>query len=107
MAAAVVALASAGAASADNSNSNSNNNDVTNVVGSAVTGRPSNENANWPPTDLSWPPNEIMNSGAGESDGNDSSGSTPIVMPTGQPAPTKTATPSTQQAQPIVPVNTP
>lgn len=110
--AAAVGRASAGAASADNSNNNTNTNDLTNVDGDYSTGATSSgENTNWPPTDLSWPPKDIMNSGADEtggSKGHDSSAATPIVMPLGQPIPADTAAPSTSETpKPIVPVNTP
>jgi hypothetical protein len=113
--AAVVAVATAGAASADNSNSNTNNNDVT-QQGSPNAGNDTGgatEKTNWPPTDLSWPPTEISNgginaSGGKKGGGNESLSATPIVMPSGQTAPTPTAAPSTaESAQPIVSVNTP
>ena len=114
--AAVVAVTTAGAATADNSNSNSNTNDVTQFGGMAAaseTGGGATEKTNWPPTDLSWPPSAVSGGGVGESGGkkggeNESSSATPIVMPSGQTAPTPTAAPSTEEtAQPIVPVNTP
>ena len=113
--AAVVAVATAGAASADNSNSNTNNNDITQLGSLAAANETggTTEKTGWPPTNLSWPPTEIMNGGASESGGkkggeNESSSATPIVMPSGQTAPTPTAAPSTEEtAQPIVPVNTP
>ena len=113
--AAVVAVATAGAASADNSNSNTNNNDITQLgsLDAANQTGGATEKTNWPPTDLSWPPSEISNGGVSESGGkkgggNESSSATPIVMPSGQTAPTPTAAPSTEEtAQPIVPVNTP
>ena len=60
----VLALAPPGVASADNSNNNTNNNDVTNVGNPNDTSARSNENTNWPPAGLSWPPNDITNSGS-------------------------------------------
>jgi hypothetical protein len=109
---AVVALAPAGAASADNSNSNTNNNDVTDVDGSDTSGSSSDENTDWPPTDLGWPPKDVMNADNGETgsnkNNNDRSATTPIVTPLGQPGPTDTATPSTPETtKPIVPVSSP
>ncbi|MBV9514071.1 MAG: hypothetical protein JO280_08550 [Mycobacteriaceae bacterium] len=112
---AAVALACAGAANADNSNNNNNNNDVTNIGGSSATDSSANENVMWPPTDLSWPPQQILNAGEGGNDnGNDNAKSnnktpaTPIVLPVGQSAPAATAAPSTSEAPtPIVPVATP
>jgi hypothetical protein len=109
--AAGVAVATAGAASADNSNSNTNNNDVTQPASLDGFGASSGatEKTNWPPTDLSWPPTEVMNGGVGESGnkkGNEteSSSTTPIVIPAGQTA----STTGTEEApKPIVPVNTP
>jgi hypothetical protein len=96
----VIALASPGVANADNSNTNTNNNDVTNVGDPSDMFARSNENTSWPPADLSWPPNDIVNSGG--------NAATPIVMPAGEPAPTKAATPRTSEAaKPIVPVSTP
>ncbi len=71
----VVALAPPGAARADNSNNNSNDNDVTNV-GNPSRFAQSNENTSWPPADLSWPPNYIVNNGG--------QNATPIVMPRGR-----------------------
>jgi hypothetical protein len=104
---ALVALAAAGAASADNSNSNSNTNDVTSIGNPNYGSNTGSEKTNWPPTDLGWPPKEIMSSGNNETNGNkgnESSAATPIVMPVGQPA----LTPSTTEApKPIVPVNSP
>lgn len=114
MAAAVLALASAGAASADNSNSNTNNNDVT-QLGSmdASDSSGASEKTNWPPTDLGWPPQEVMAGGVGDSGGkksNDNGGSAskPIVMPDGQSAAASEATPTTSEtAKPIVPAGSP
>jgi hypothetical protein len=112
----VVAVTTAGAASADNSNSNSNTNDVTQLgspsAANETGGGGATEKTNWPPTDLSWPPSAISNGGVdsgGKKGGeNESSSATPIVMPSGQTAPTPTAAPSTEAtAQPIVAVNTP
>ena len=60
----VVALAPPGVASADNSNNNTNNNDVTRVGDPSDMFARSNENTNWPPADLSWPPTDFMNSGS-------------------------------------------
>jgi len=109
--AAVVALASAGAASADNNNNNSNTNDVTSIGNPSLGNTSGSEKTNWPPTDLGWPPKEIMSSGSSETNGNkgnESSAATPIVMPVGQPAATPTAEPSTTETpKPIVPVNSP
>jgi hypothetical protein len=111
---AVVALGSAGTARADNSNSNTNTNDVTNIGdGSDTSGASSNEKTSWPPTDVGWPPKDVMNADNGETGGNTNnannrSGATAIVMPRGQPAPTDTATPSTPETtKPIVPVAAP
>jgi hypothetical protein len=72
----VVALAPPGVASADNSNNNTNNNDVTNVGNPSDMSARSNENTNWPPAGLSWPPNDMMNNGG--------QNATPIVMPGGR-----------------------
>ena len=111
--AAVVALASAGTASADNSNNNSNTNDVTNIGGSsAMTESAGTEATTWPPADLSWPPKGVMSGVDGNvgdrGNSNESSTAAPIVMPSGQPAPTNTETPSTPETPaPIVPVATP
>ena len=109
---ALVAVATAGAASADNSNSNTNNNDVTQLgsPNAAIDTGGATEKTNWPPTDLSWPPTGISNGGINanggkKGGGNESFSATPIVIPSGQTAPTPTAAPST--AQPIVAVNTP
>lgn len=77
----VVALLSSGVAAADNSNTNTNNNDVTNL-GDPSNGAGVSETGNWPPTDLSWPPADIM-TGGGENGGH-SSAETPIV-PVGAP----------------------
>ena len=107
--AAAVALAPAGVASADNSNSNTNTNDVTNLGGDGFAGIGSgNENTNWPPTDLGWPPKEILGGGESENGGNQGreSASTPIVMPTGQSPPTETAS-TPEPAKPIVGVSSP
>jgi hypothetical protein len=72
----VVALASPGVANADNSNTNTNTNDVTNIGDpNDMFARP-NENTNWPPTGLSWPPEDVVNSG-GENGGHGAA--TPIV----------------------------
>jgi hypothetical protein len=60
----VVALAPPGVASADNSNNNTNNNDVTNLGDPSDMFARSNLDTNWPPADLSWPPNNIVNSGS-------------------------------------------
>jgi hypothetical protein len=60
----VVALAPPGVASADNSNTNTNNNNVTNLGDPSDMFARSNENTDWPRADLSWPPNDIMNSGS-------------------------------------------
>ena len=72
---------------------------------------------------MDWPPKPDNggdggnNEGGGNKSGNGGGGdspSTPIVMPSGQPTPTKTATPKTNQSanssdesKPIVPVNAP
>jgi hypothetical protein len=105
---AVVALASAGPTSADNSNSNTNTNDVTNLGGGGGAGATSGtESTNWPPTDLSWPPSNVMNGDLASKDKGNSE-PTQIVMPLGQPAPTMTATPTTTETtKPIVPAGTP
>jgi len=113
---AVVAVATAGAASADNSNSNSNTNDVTQFGGfdSGASSSGASEKTNWPPTDSSWPPSDVIEGGVGDSGGNKkgnanegSSSTTPIVGSDGQAAPTSTPTPGTEEAaKPIVPVNT-
>ena len=110
--AAAVALAPAGVASADNSNSNTNTNDVTQVGGGDFSAGAGNENTNWPPTDLGWPPKEILGGGVNENGGTETSGnnkgrsqpaSAPIVMPSGQSPPEPTQTPSTTEAaRPIV-----
>jgi hypothetical protein len=109
--AAVVALASAGAASADNSNNNANTNDVTSIGNPSLGSTSGSEKTNWPPTNMGWPPNEIMNSNGNQNEGNkgpENSPATPIVMPVGQPAPEPTATPSTTETpKPIVPVSSP
>ena len=113
--AAVIAVATAGAASADNSNSNSNTNDVTQFGGfNSGASSGASEKTNWPPTDSSWPPSDVMEGGVGDSGGNKkgnanegSSSTTPIVGSDGQAAPTSTPTPGTEEAaKPIVPVNT-
>jgi hypothetical protein len=103
--AAVVALTSAGAATADNSNSNTNNNDVTNLGGNGDLTGGSSESTGWPPTDLSWPPKDITSSGGDKSNDHagNSTATAPIVMPSGQHAPSDTSEP----AKPIVPVTTP
>jgi hypothetical protein len=100
----VVALASPGVASADNSNTNTNNNDVTNIGDPSNMAPQSNGDTTWPPAGLSWPPNDTMNSG-GE---NGRAAAPPIVLPTGEPAPTEAATANTSPlaSKPIVPVNT-
>jgi hypothetical protein len=120
--AAAVALAPAGVASANNSNSNSNTNDVTQYGPddfSAGAGSAS-ESTNWPPTDLGWPPKEILGGGENESGGNETSGTTssgneaasvPIVMPSGQSpqapqGPTHTAGTS-ETAKPIIDASSP
>lgn len=98
-----VALASPGVANADNSNNNTNTNDVTSIGNPNLTFDQSNESTSWPPGGVSWPPNDITNSGA-ENGG----AGTPIVMPMGEPAPAGAATASTSgAAKPVVPVNTP
>jgi hypothetical protein len=117
--AAAVALAPAGVASANNSNSNSNTNDVTQFGPddfSAGAGS-SSESTNWPPTDLGWPPKEILGGGENESGGNETSGRTngrdepasaPIVMPSGQSPQEPTHTPSTSAAaKPIIDASSP
>ncbi|HEX3547640.1 MAG TPA: hypothetical protein VHU62_13835 [Mycobacterium sp.] len=104
---AVVALASAGPTSADNSNSNTNTNDVTNLGGGGAGATSGTESTNWPPTDLSWPPSNVMNGDLASKDKGNSE-PTQIVMPLGQPAPTMTATPTTTETtKPIVPAGTP
>jgi hypothetical protein len=60
----VVPLVPPGVASADNSNNNTNNNDVTNVGNPSDMSARSNGNSSWPPADLSWPPNNMINSGS-------------------------------------------
>jgi hypothetical protein len=112
--AAAVALASAGAASADNSNNNANTNDVTSIGNPSLGNTSGSEKTNWPPTDLGWPPKEIMsgadneNVGNSGNKGNDNSAATPIVMPVGQAPPAPTAGPSTTETpKPIVPVSSP
>ena len=92
----------------------------------------SSDDSDWPPkSDMSWPPkggadNNGGSGGGGNNGGGHNSGAggggdssdTPIVMPDGQPAPTKTAAPKTNasssdssdssdESKPIVPVNAP
>jgi hypothetical protein len=99
----VVALASPGVANADNSNNNTNNNDVTNIGDpSDMWARP-DEDTNWPPAGLSWPPSNITNSGRE----NGGAAATPIVMPMGEQAPRAAAAGTSEAATPIVPVNAP
>ena|ERR1700739_1455856 len=114
--AAAVALAPAGVASADNNNSNTNTNDVTQVGGGDFGGAGASENTNWPPTDLGWPPKEILSSNESENGGTEITGSrgrnelapTPIVMPSGQTPPTPTETPNAPEAvRPIVGISSP
>ena len=115
--AAAIALAPTGVASADNSNSNTNTNDVTQVGGGDFSAGAGNENTNWPPTDLGWPPKEILGGGVNENGGTETSGnnkgrnqpaSAPIVMPSGQSPPTQTPTPTTSEpAKPIVGISSP
>lgn len=115
--AAAVALAPAGVASADNSNSNTNTNDVTQVGGGDFSAGAGNENTNWPPTDLGWPPKEILGGGENENGGTETSGnnngrnapaSAPIVMPSGQSPPQPTRSASTSEAsKPIVDASSP
>jgi hypothetical protein len=115
--AAAVALAPAGVANADNSNSNTNTNDVTQVGGGDFSAGAGNENTNWPPTDLGWPPKEILGGGENENGGTQTSGnnrgrnepaSAPIVMPSGQTPPTPTETPNAPEAaRPIVGISSP
>lgn len=114
--AAAIALAPTGVASADNSNSNTNTNDVSQVGGDGFNaGATADENTNWPPLDLGWPPKEILGGSESESGGNPTSGNkgrnesaAPIVMPAGQPPPTPAPTSSTTEpAKPIVGVSSP
>jgi hypothetical protein len=115
--AAAVALAPAGVARADNNNSNTNTNDVTQLGGVDFSaGAVADESTNWPPTDLGWPPREILSGGENENGVNETSGNngrnesapTPIVMPAGQSPPTQMETPSTPEpAKPIVGVSSP
>jgi hypothetical protein len=76
----------------------------------------SGDSGTWPPkSDVQWPPKQDNDGGGGSNEGGGGSPpSTPIVMPFGQPAPTKTAAPLTNQSanssdesKPIVPVNAP
>ncbi|MDT5091875.1 MAG: hypothetical protein QOH60_1238 [Mycobacterium sp.] len=99
----VAALGLAAPASADNSNSNTNNNDVTQVGdGSNSSGETTDENTAWPPTDLDWPPSDLLKADDTEKSGKSSA--PPIVMPAGQTAPQKsdTSTTTTPKAKPIV-----
>jgi len=109
-----VALAPAGIASADNNNNNTNTNDVTQNGGADFSAGSSNENTNWPPTDLGWPPKEILTGGesenenGGNNNGRNESASAPIVMPSGQSPPEPTHTSSRSEApKPIVDVSSP
>ena len=106
-----VAVGTAGTANADNSNSNTNNNDVTQQGGpGGGSDSGGSEKTSWPPTDLGWPPNEVMSGGvdSGNKKGNEneSSSSTPIVTPGGPATPAVAAGTSTEETpKPIVPAN--
>jgi hypothetical protein len=88
--------------------------------GGGSSSSPSEDSGSWPPkSDVQWPPKQDNDGGGDSNEGGGSGGggsppSTPIVMPFGQPAPTKTAAPLTNQSanssdesKPIVPVNAP
>ncbi|MDT5013031.1 MAG: hypothetical protein QOH57_4648 [Mycobacterium sp.] len=103
-------LSTAGPARADNSNSNTNNNDVTNVGDASDGDGSTDENTAWPPTDLDWPPGDLLKSDNGTSSGGGakSSASVPIVMPAGEVAPETSDPPGAREpTKPIVAVDAP